>query len=67
MRRAGEGCELGEPEFPNGKPLYLLDRLAAKASAPCWYVEGENCADALAMVGVLATTAPLEALSASLH
>ncbi len=56
MRRNGNGCELGEPDYPNGKPLYRLHELAAKPGAPCWYVEGENCADALALL-VLATTA----------
>src|SRR5262245_41062661 len=56
MRRNGEGCELGEPEFPDGKPLYRLHELAAKPVAPVWYVEGENCADALARLGPLATT-----------
>lgn len=57
MRKSGDGCELGEPKFPNGKPLYLLHELAAEPSAPAWYVEGENCADALAKLGLLATTA----------
>lgn len=57
MRKNGSGCELGEPEFPNGKPLYRLHELAAKPGAPVWYVEGENCADKLARLGVLATTA----------
>jgi hypothetical protein len=57
MRRNGNGCELGEPEFPKGKPLYRLHELHAKLGAPVWYVEGENCADALAKLGLLATTA----------
>jgi KaiC/GvpD/RAD55 family RecA-like ATPase len=57
MRRSGEAYELGEPEFPVGKPLYLLHELTAKPGAPCWFVEGENCADALEKTGVLATTA----------
>lgn len=57
MRRNGDDYELGEPEFPNGKPLYRLDELAAKPSAPCWWIEGEQKADALANLGLLATTA----------
>lgn len=57
MRRNGNGCELGEPDFPCGKPLYRLHELAVKHGAPCWYVEGESCADALANLGLLATTA----------
>ena len=42
MRRNGNGCEFGEPEFPNGKPLYRLHELAARPGVPCWYVEGES-------------------------
>jgi hypothetical protein len=57
MRRNGNGCELGEPEFPDAKPLYRLHELAAKPGAPCWWVEGENKADALTNLRVLATTA----------
>jgi len=57
MRMKGHGFELGEPDFTEGKPLYRLHELAAKPGAPVWYVEGENCADALARLGVLATTA----------
>ena len=57
MRRSGDACELSEPEFPHGKPLYRLHELASAPGAPCWYLEGENCADALAKLGVLATTA----------
>lgn len=57
MRLDGQGYELGEPDFPNGKPLYRLHELKAKPGAPAWFVEGENCADALTRLGVLATTA----------
>ncbi|MBI4191554.1 MAG: AAA family ATPase [Betaproteobacteria bacterium] len=53
----GRGWELGEPEFENGKPLYRLRELAEKPRAPAWYVEGENKVNALARLGVLATTA----------
>jgi len=57
MRLNGHRYELGEPDLPNGKPLYRLHELAVHPGAPCWYVEGENCADALAKLGVLVTTA----------
>ncbi len=52
-----QAFELGEPEFPAGKPLYRLHELAAHPGMPVWFVEGENCADVLAKLGVLATTA----------
>ena len=58
MHRNWKGYELGEPAFPQGKPLYRLHELAVNAAAPvCWFVEGENCADALVKLGLLATTA----------
>ena len=57
MRWTGTAYELVEPKFPTGKPLYRLHELAARPGAPVWFVEGENCADALAKLGVLATTA----------
>lgn len=57
MRRNGDGFEFGEPEFPNGKRPYRLGELTAKPGASTWYVEGENCADALAKLGLVATTA----------
>ncbi|MHB8447380.1 MAG: YfjI family protein [Rudaea sp.] len=56
MRFNGTGYESGEPEFPNGKPLYGLDRLAADPQAHVWIVEGEACADALAKLGLTAIT-----------
>ena len=56
MHRNGKGYELGEPVLPDGKPLYRLQELAAQPGAPVWFVEGENCADALPKLGVLATT-----------
>ncbi len=56
MRRNGAGYELGEPDFPDGKPLYRLNDLAARAQDGVMVVEGERKADALAKVGVLATT-----------
>ncbi len=57
MRKNGEGYELGEPHFAKGNPIYRLHHLAVKPGASVWYVEGENCADALARFGLLATTA----------
>jgi hypothetical protein len=53
----GSGYELGEPEFANGKkPLYALNRIAANADAIVWVVEGEQKADALNRLGLVATT-----------
>ena len=57
MHEKGSDWQLREPSFPNGKPLYRLHELAQKVDEPCWYVEGENCVDSLAKLGVLATTA----------
>lgn len=49
---------MGEPPAPaTGKLLYLLpDLLAADPATVVFVVEGENCVDALATLGVLATT-----------
>ncbi len=56
MKRAGNQYTIGEPKFPDGKPLYRLPDLAARMNEPVVVVEGEWCADALARIGVLATT-----------
>jgi hypothetical protein len=57
MRLNGSGFELGEPEFPRaGKPLYGLHGLHARPGEPVYVVEGENKVDALAKLGILATT-----------
>ncbi|MFN8696746.1 MAG: AAA family ATPase [Burkholderiales bacterium] len=56
MRSNGDGYEMGEPSFPNGKPLYRLHQLAEKKSAAVYIVEGEKCADKLSALGLLATT-----------
>lgn len=57
MRRTeGGGFDLKQPEFQNGAPLYRLPELAAKPDATVWIVEGETCADALAVLGLTATT-----------
>ena len=55
-----DGAEyvIGEPPAPaTGKVLYRLpELLAADPAAPVWIVEGEACADALAKLGLIATT-----------
>jgi len=56
MTLNGEGYTLGEPEYPEGKPLYRLHDLAPRTADPVIVVEGEWCADALVKVGALATT-----------
>lgn len=57
LRRVeGGGFDLKQPEFPNGSPLYRLPELTAQPDALVWIVEGEACADALAGLGVVATT-----------
>jgi hypothetical protein len=49
--------KLGEPSSPaQGKPLYRLPDLLAAPLATAWVVEGESCADALADLGIVATT-----------
>ncbi len=57
MRFDGAGYAIGEPECPPwGKPLYRLPELLAQPDALVWIVEGEACADALAKLGMVATT-----------
>jgi hypothetical protein len=58
MHRDGSRFVLGEPQASaNGKPVYRLPELgAADPSVPVLIVEGEKCADALAQLGVVATT-----------
>ena len=48
--------KLGEPKFPNGKPLYRLNELAKPCDDPVFICEGEKCIDSLANLGILATT-----------
>jgi putative DNA primase/helicase len=52
------GFEVAEPPMPaSGKPLYRLPELiASDASAPVFVAEGEACANALAKLGLVATT-----------
>lgn len=56
MKLNGQGYTLGEPEFPDGKPLYHLGELAARTTDDVFVVEGETCADALEKRGILTTT-----------
>lgn len=56
MKLNGHGYELGEPNFPNGKPLYALHRIASDPAAVVWIMEGEQKADALNKLGLIATT-----------
>lgn len=56
MRLNGQGYELAEPKFPNGKPLYALHRIASNPAAVVWIFEGEQKADALNKLGLVATT-----------
>jgi hypothetical protein len=56
MKVNGEGFTLGEPTFPDGKPLYRLPELTSRVSDMVVITEGEWCADALGKLGMLTTT-----------
>lgn len=56
MKLNGHGYELGEPKFTNGKPLYALHRIASDPDAVVWIFEGEQKADAVNKLGLIATT-----------
>lgn len=57
MHLTGKGYAFGEPPTPaHGRPLYRLPQLHADTSAVVFVVEGETCADALAALGLVATT-----------
>lgn len=57
IRLDGLRYVMGEPPAPQcGKPLYRLPDLLADITRPVWIVEGEACADALAKLGLIATT-----------
>jgi len=56
MKLNGSGYEMGEPKFSNGKPLYALHRIASNPDARVWVVEGEQKADALNKLGLVAST-----------
>lgn len=55
FRLGDTGYELGEPKFMDGKPLYALSRLAENSAAMVWIVEGEQKADELNRLGLVAT------------
>ena len=53
----GSKWVLEEPNFPKGgKPLYRLHEIVSRPDEGVFIVEGEKCADALAALGLLATT-----------
>lgn len=56
LMREGAVFDLKRPDYPNGVPLYHLHELASRPDEPVHIVEGETCADALAELGILATT-----------
>ena len=56
MRLNDGKFELGEPKFPSGKPLYALHHMSSNPKADLWVVEGEQKADALNKLGLIATT-----------
>ena len=56
MKLNGQGYELGEPKFTDGKPLYRLHHFTSNPDAVVWITEGEQKADALGKLGLVATT-----------
>lgn len=56
MKLNGGGYELGEPRFAASKPLYALPHIASHHDATVWIVEGEQKADALNNLGLVAST-----------
>ncbi|VVC76412.1 hypothetical protein AQUSIP_17240 [Aquicella siphonis] len=50
------GYMLEEPNCPNGKPLYNLDKLLSQEKSPVIIPEGEWCVDRLGRLGALSTT-----------
>jgi len=56
MKLNGQGYELAEPKFEGGKPLYALHCITGNPDAVVWIVEGEQKADALNKLGLVATT-----------
>jgi hypothetical protein len=56
MKLNGRGYELGEPKFTGGKTLYSLQHIATNPDAVVWITEGEQKADALNKLGLVATT-----------
>ena len=56
MKLNGGGYELGEPKFLDGKPLYALPHIVNSPDVAVWVVEGEQKADALNNLGLVAST-----------
>ncbi|MBS0587036.1 MAG: DUF3987 domain-containing protein [Proteobacteria bacterium] len=56
MRLSDNGYELGEPAFKDGSPLYALHLIADNPGSTVWIVEGEQKADAINEIGLVATT-----------
>ena len=56
MKLNGHGFEMGEPKFEGAKPLYTLNVIANNPDALVWIVEGEQKADTLNKLGLVATT-----------
>jgi len=56
MSLNGQGYEMVEPKFQNGKPLYALHGIANNPEAIVWITEGEQKVDALYKLGLVATT-----------
>ena len=67
MRLNGQGYELAEPKFTDGKPLYGLHHIASNPDATVWIVEGEQKADALNRLGLVATTSGAATSAAAAH
>ena len=65
MKMNGQGYELAEPKFTGGKPLYGLHHIASNPAATVWIVEGEQKADALNGLGLVATTSGAATSAAS--
>lgn len=54
---SGEWVKGEPPGLKNGlKPIYRLNDIFRRGEDPVWLVEGEKCADALARLGLIATT-----------
>lgn len=56
MKLNGQAYELAEPKFEGGKPLYAMHHIANNPNAVVWIVEGEQKADALNKLDLVATT-----------
>jgi hypothetical protein len=54
--KVGKWIEKGGHQLPEQRPLYRLERFARRPATEIVLVEGEKCVDALAKLGILATT-----------